>query len=191
MDLTIKSLVKEIKEDNRLFIKELYNHMRPEFMAWFTRHFSCSSEDIEDAYQRAFNIFYFNVKADKIAMQEIKANTYLFSVGKNIMLKVLNKAARNETPIENISERNLGAVSIDYDMDSIYRKEMVVRLLNQIGDTCRLVLTLAFFRNFSMEAIARELNFKSESVAKKKKHLCLKKLKEMADKHRILRDSLV
>ena len=191
MDLTIKSLAKEIKEDNRLFIKELYNHMRPEFMAWFTRHFSCSTEDIEDAYQRAFNIFYFNVKADKIAMQEIKANTYLFSVGKNIMLKVLNKATRNETPIENISERNLGAVSIDYDMDSIYRKEMVVRLLNQIGETCRRVLTLAFFRNFSMEAIARELNFKSESVAKKKKHLCLKKLKEMADKHRILRDSLV
>lgn len=191
MDLTIKSLVKEIKEDNRLFIKELYNHMRPEFMAWFTRHFSCSTEDIEDAYQRAFNIFYFNVKADKIAMQEIKANTYVFSVGKNIMLKVLNKVAKNETPIDNISERKLGAVSIDYDMDSIYRKEMVVRLLNQIGETCRRVLTLAFFRNFAMEAIARELNFKSESVAKKKKHLCLKKLKEMADKHRILRDSLV
>lgn len=191
MDLTIKSLVKEIKEDNRLFIKELYNHMRPEFMAWFTRHFSCSTEDIEDTYQRAFNIFYFNVKADKIAMQEIKASTYLFSVGKNIMLKVLNKATRNETPIDNISERNLGAVSIDYDMDSIYRKEMVVRLLNQIGETCRRVLTLAFFRNFSMEAIASELNFKSESVAKKKKHLCLKKLKEMADKHHILRDSLV
>jgi len=191
MDLTIKSLVKDIKEDNRLFIKELYNHMRPEFMAWFTRHFSCSTEDIEDAYQRAFNIFYFNVKADKIAMQEIKANTYVFSVGKNIMLKVLNKVAKNETPIDNISERKLGAVSIDYDMDSIYRKEMVVRLLNQIGETCRRVLTLAFFRNFAMEAIARELNFKSESVAKKKKHLCLKKLKEMADKHRILRDSLV
>ena len=180
MDLKIKSLVKEIKEDNRLFIKELYNHMRPEFMAWFGKHFHCSTEDIEDAYQRAFNIFYFNVKADKIAMQEIKANTYLFSVGKNIMLKVLSKVARNETPIENISERNLGAVSIDYDMDSIYRKEMVVRLMNQIGETCRRVLTLAFFRNFSMEAIASELNFKSESVAKKKKHLCLKKLKEMA-----------
>src|SRR5688500_3025973 len=179
MDLTIKSLVKDIKEDNRLFIKELYNHMRPEFMAWFTRHFSCSTEDIEDAYQRAFNIFYFNVKADKIAMQEIKASTYLFSVGKNIMLKVLNKATRNETPIDNISERNLGAGSIDYCMDRIYRKEMVVRLLNQIGETCRRVLTLAFFRNFSMEAIASELNFKSESVAKKKKHLCLKKLKEM------------
>lgn len=186
MDLTIKSLVKDIKEDNRLFIKALYNHMRPEFMAWFSKRFHCSTEDIEDTYQRAFNIFYFNVKADKIAMQEIKANTYLFSVGRNIILKVLSKVPKNETSIENISERKLGMVDIDYDMDSIYRKETIVRLLNQIGETCRKVLILAFFRNFSMESIANELDFKSESVARKKKHLCLKKLKEMADQHRIL-----
>jgi RNA polymerase sigma factor (sigma-70 family) len=191
MDLMIKSLIKEIKEDNRLFIKELYNHMRPEFMSWFSKHFYCNTEDIEDAYQRAFNIFYFNVREDKIAMLEIKANTYLFSVGKNIMLKVLSKEPKNETSIENVRERNLGRVDIDYDMDDAYRKEVIVRLLNQIDETCRKVLTLAFYRNFSMESIANELNFKNESVAKKKKHLCLKKLKELADKNRILRDSLV
>ncbi len=191
MDLTIKSLVNEIKSDNRLFIKALYNHMRPEFMSWFGKHFYCSTADIEDAYQRAFNIFYFNVKADKIAMQEIKANTYLFSVGKNIMLKVLSKVPKNETSIENISERNLGMVSIDYDMDNTYRKEMIVRLMSQIGETCRKVLTLAYFRNFSMESIANEMNFKNGSVAKKKKHLCLKQLKELAEKHHIMRDSLV
>jgi RNA polymerase sigma factor (sigma-70 family) len=187
MDLTIKSLVKEIKEDNRLFLKELYNRMRPEFMAWFSKRFNCSIEDIEDAYQRAFSIFYFNVKADKIAMQEIKANTYLFSVGRNIILKVLSKVPKNEMSIDDISVRKLGMIDIDYDMDSIYRKEIIVRLLNQIGETCKTVLTLAFFRDFSMESIANELNFKSESMARKKKHLCLKKLKEMAEKHRVLR----
>ena len=191
MDLTIKSLVKEIKDDNRLFIRELYNQMRPEFMAWFGKHFYCSTEDIEDAYQRAFSIFYFNVKADKIAMQEIKASTYIFSVGKNIMLKVLSKVPKNETPIDSISERKLGMVSNEYDIDSTYRKEVIVRFLNQMGETCRKVLTLAYFRNFSMESIASEMNFKSESVARKKKHLCLKTLKELADKHRALRDSLV
>ena len=191
MDLTIRSLAKEIKADNRLFVKELYNHMRPEFMGWFRKHFNCSQEDVEDAYQRAFNIFYFNVKEDRISMPEIKANTYLFSVGKNIMLKVLSKVQKNETPIDNLNERKLGTVNIDFDMDNAYRKEVIVRLLNHIGDTCRKVLTLAFYRNFSMESIASEMNFKSESVAKKKKHLCLKKLKDLVDKHHILRDSLV
>lgn len=191
MDLMIKSLRKEITEDNRLFIKELYNHMRPEFMAWFSRHFHCRTEDIEDAYQRAFNIFYFNVRENKITMTEIKASTYIFSVGKNIMLKVLSKEPKNETPIENVRERNLGIVNIDYDIDDAYRKEVIVRLLRQLDETCRKVLTLSFYRNFSMESIANELNFKNELVAKKKKHLCLKKLKELADKHRLLRDSLV
>ena len=191
MDLMIKSLTKQIKEDDRLFIKELYNYMRPEFMAWFSKHFNCRIEDIEDAYQRAFNIFYFNVRADKIVMQEIKASTYLFSVGKNIMLKVMSKEPKNDTPLDSVREKNLGTVSIDYDTDDAYRKEVIVRLLGQIDETCRKVLTLSFYRNFSMESIANELNFKNEFVAKKKKHLCLKKSKELADKHRLLRDSLV
>jgi RNA polymerase sigma factor (sigma-70 family) len=190
MDLTIKSLEKKIKEDDRLFIKELYNHMRPEFMAWFSKHFYCRIEDVEDAYQRSFNILYFNIREDKITMPEIKANTYLFSVGKNVMMKVLSKEPKNETSIDFVHERNLGMVDIGYNMDELYRKEVIVRLLNQIDETCRNVLTLSFYKNYSMESIAYEMNFKNQSVAKKKKHLCLKKLKELVDKHNILRDSL-
>ena len=190
MDLKIKSLVKEIKEDNRLFIKELYNKMRPQFISWFSKHYYCRLEDVEDSYQRSFNIFYFNVKEDKISMLEISANTYLFSIGKNIMLKVLNKEPKNSTSIDLINERSLGEVSIDYDIDETFRKEIIVQLLNQIGETCRNVLVLSFFRNFSMESIAREMSFKNEAVAKKKKHLCLKKLKELVDKRKELKDSL-
>ena len=49
MDLTIKSLVKEIKADNRLFIKALYNHMRPEFMAWFSQlHWDIAIAPLKD-----------------------------------------------------------------------------------------------------------------------------------------------
>lgn len=189
MDLRIRSLIKDIKEDNHLVLKALYNYMRPEFLAWFSRHYYCRIEDVEDAYQRSFNIFYFNVREDKVAMQEIKASTYLFSIGRNIMLQVLNKAPKN-TSIDDVHEHALEHVSIDYDMEDAYRKEVIVRLLNQLDATCRNVLVLSFYRDFSMESIASEMNFKSESVAKKKKHLCMKKLKELVDKHNIVRDSL-
>jgi len=191
MDLIIKSLVNPFKEDNRSFIKELYNQMRPEFMAWFSKHYYCRVEDVEDAYQRSFNIFYFNVKEDKVSMLDTKASTYLFSIGKNIMLKVLSKEPRNKISAEDVHERKLGVIDIDYNADEIYKKEIIVRLLNQIDETCRKVLMLSFYKNFSMESIANEMNFKNEHVAKKKKHLCLKKLKELVDKYKIARDSLV
>ena len=191
MDLIIKSLVNPIKEDNRSFIKELYNQMRPQFMAWFSKHYYCSVEDVEDAYQRSFNIFYFNVKEDKVSMLDTKASTYLFSIGKNIMLKVLSKGPKNKISAEDVHERTFGVIDIDYNADEIYQKEIIVRLLNQIDETCRKVLMLSFYKNFSMESIANEMNFKNEVVAKKKKHLCLKKLKELVDKHKIARDSLV
>jgi len=191
MDLRIKSLVQPIKDDNRLVIKELYNQLRPQFMAWFTRHYYCRTEDVEDAYQRSFNIFYFNVRDDKVTMLDTKVNTYLFSIGKNIILKVLNKEPRLTKSTDETLEMDMGSVDIDFDFDETYRKEIILRMLNQIDEICRNVLILSFYKNFAMESIASEMNFKSQSVAKKKKHLCLKKLKDLVDKHKIARDSLV
>jgi RNA polymerase sigma factor (sigma-70 family) len=191
MDLRIKSLVQPIKDDNRLVIKELYNQLRPQFMAWFTRHYYCRTEDVEDAYQRSFNIFYFNVRDDKVTMLDTKVNTYLFSIGKNIILKVLNKEPRLTKSTDETLEMDMGTVDIDFDFDETYRKEIILRMLNQIDEICRNVLILSFYKNFAMESIASEMNFKSQSVAKKKKHLCLKKLKDLVDKHKIARDSLV
>jgi DNA-directed RNA polymerase specialized sigma24 family protein len=86
---------------------------------------------------------------------------------------------------------DMGTVDIDFDFDETYRKEIILRMLNQIDEICRNVLILSFYKNFAMESIASEMNFKSQSVAKKKKHLCLKKLKDLVDKHKIARDSLV
>jgi RNA polymerase sigma factor (sigma-70 family) len=191
MDLRIRSLVDSIKGDNRLFLKELYNKMRPEFMAWFSRHYFCSTEDVEDAYQRSFSIFYFNVKEDKVSQLDTKANTYLFSIGKNVMLKVLSKEPRNKTSTETVHETRLGVIDIDNDIDDVYQKEVIARLFSQLDEGCRKVLMLCFYNNFSMDSIASEMNFRNESVAKKKKHLCLKKLKELVDRYKIARDSLV
>jgi RNA polymerase sigma factor (sigma-70 family) len=160
-------------------------------MAWFTRHYYCRTEDVEDAYQRSFNIFYFNVRDDKVTMLDTKVNTYLFSIGKNIILKVLNKEPRLTKSTDETLEMDMGTVDIDFDFDETYRKEIILRMLNQIDEICRNVLILSFYKNFAMESIASEMNFKSQSVAKKKKHLCLKKLKDLVDKHKIARDSLV
>lgn len=191
MDLRIKSLVKPIKDGNQLVIKELYNEMRPRFMAWFSRHYFCRIEDVEDAYQRSFNIFYFNVKGDKISMLDMKVNTYLFSIGKNVMLKVLNKEPRLMKSTDELRDIDFGVTGNDPDTDDVYRKEIILRMLNQIDEICRNVLVLSFYNNFAMESIASTMNFKNEAVAKKKKHLCLKKLKELVDKYKIARDSLV
>lgn len=191
MDLRIKSITQPIKEDNRLVIKDLYNQMRPRFMAWFSRRYLCRTEDVEDAYQRSFNILYFNVKDDKVTMPEIRVSTYLFSIGKNVMMKVLNKEPRLIKSTDDIHDGDLGFVDADPDSDDVYRKEIIVRMLNQIDDICRNVLVLTYYKNFAMESVASTLNFKNQAVAKKKKHLCLKKLKELVDKYKIARDSLV
>src|SRR5690606_1756643 len=118
-------------------------------------------------------------------------NTYLFSIGKNVMLKVLNKEPRLMKSTDELRDIDFGVTDNDPDTDDVYRKEIILRMLNQIDEICRNVLVLSFYKNFAMESIASTMNFKNEAVAKKKKHLCLKKLKELVDKYKIARDSLV
>ena len=48
------------------------------------------------------------------------------------------------------------------------------RLLEQIDTTCREVLHLYYFQNFSMDSIANHLSYKNAAVAKKKKYSCPK-----------------
>jgi len=56
------------------------------------------------------------------------------------------------------------------------RISIVKKYILQLGEKCRKVLMLYYENEFSMESIAINMGYKNASVAKKKKHECMKKL---------------
>jgi DNA-directed RNA polymerase specialized sigma24 family protein len=64
------------------------------------------------------------------------------------------------------------------DIDRRERIEIINNSINQLGDTCRKILTYYYFDNLSMSDIAEKMGFANADTAKTKKYKCKKELDE-------------
>jgi hypothetical protein len=55
----------------------------------------------------------------------------------------------------------------------------VKKLLVEIGEPCKTLLTLIFIHNYSNDAVVEEMNYSDERVVRKRKSLCLKRMREI------------
>lgn len=171
--------LEKIKEGDETFLKALYNKNRPAFIGWLLRHYGCTEEDAQEAYQRSFSVLYFNVKDGKVTELTSSVETYLYGIGKNVIKRIFSSNNKEHVSLDQIAEHQTDELNYYDKADQTHQKEMVKMMLNKIGDPCKSVLLMHYFKKYSMESIAQHMGYKTESVAKKKKFLCLQKLKEM------------
>ena len=104
---------------------------------------------------------------------EITTNplSYIKGIARNYWLQELRKNNKQVVPLD--SDYDLSTTDtylIDNDRKAVFEK-----LLSLISIDCREILKLWSFK-YKMKEIADKMDFSSEGYAKKKKHLCLKKL---------------
>lgn len=102
---------------------------------------------------------------------------YLKKIAKNTFLMLLRRESRQKR-VNNVDHNQQGynqEYFIHYD-----RREVVDDVMRKINDDCREVLLL-WARKFKLKEIAQKMNYTSDKYAKKKKHLCLKKLIAIID----------
>lgn len=153
-------------------------------MNWLKGTYRIGKEsDAGEIYQRSFTVLYVNAKNGKLDSVEASIETYLYGVAKFVVLEwqreqqVFSESSSEELSSEKEIEefhKIFEAAQID---DSMLRQ--MQDGLSQLGDKCQQILKLFYWKNYSMEAIARETGYKNESVAKKKKYSCLQKLKSL------------
>jgi RNA polymerase sigma-70 factor (ECF subfamily) len=170
--------LERIKQGDRLFLKELYRANRSAFLKWALWRYSCSEEDIADIYQQAFVILYNNVKAGKFTGENSAIRTYLFGIGKNLLNKYVSTRRQQDDALDDVPEVSLGVDTASDGHETVHRQLMVQSILRKVGEPCRSILLKYYFENYSMEAIAENLGYKSALVAKKRKCECLMKIRK-------------
>jgi len=176
--IATEALLQQIRNGDEAFLRKLYEQHRGMFTGWMMRNHRCQEEEAREIYQKAFAILYFNVKDGKITTLHSSLETYLFGIGKNLFKKSLRSKARMSTSLDKIQE------TADHDLNYYERtaeneqKKQVKRWLEKMEEPCKTILLMAYFQKFSMEAIAHRMGYKTEAVARKKKHLCLEKLRK-------------
>lgn len=173
---TIDYLKEAFREDAELTMKKVYTTYRTEFIGFARRH-QLTEDDILDAYQDALIALYQNLVAGKITHSSSSVKTYLFGIGKHKLLNILKR--QKNTPVVDLDERMLPAIK---EHETAVLSEAVTDAIALLGDSCRQILTLFYYRKYSIEAIMTQMQMKNENTVKATKSRCLKQLKKLISK---------
>ena len=131
---------------------------------------SGTSDDAKDIFQDALVVLYKNVRSENFSLT-VPLKTYLLAIVKNLWLQELRRRNKmivttNQTDIpdsEFTEERNF---------------DIAQAAFNLLGEKCRQLLILFYFKKKTYKELASFLAFGDERTAKNQKYRCLQKAKE-------------
>jgi RNA polymerase sigma factor (sigma-70 family) len=177
------SLLTLIKKGDSKTLKKLYDENRKPFIGWANQFYQSDEEDAIEVFQKAFTIFYFNVKDEKLAELTSSVKTYLYAIGKNLFREKFRDKHSKHVDIDDVAYSAAINEKVDSNILDEYQnehqRELVKKLLNEIGEPCKTLLTLIFIHNYSNDAVVEEMNYSDERVVRKRKSLCLKRMREI------------
>lgn len=176
--MTQDDIIEKIRNGGQAELGLVYETYREEFLHWVTREFNCSTDDSQDLYQLAILVFYDNIKRGKLEHLVSSVKTYLFGVGKNLVMESRRKAKRN-TPLD--QERWLNEYVME-ETDDAPTDQMITiarKALTRLGEPCRTLIESFYYGKKSMEEITQQLNYKNAETAKNQKCKCMKRLRKL------------
>ncbi len=174
-------ILEAIKNGDQKVLEQLYDQNRQPFLIWAAQLYQCESEDAIEIYQKAYTILYLNVRNEKLTQLTSSIKTYLFSIGKNLFREKFRDKHNRLVNIDDVSNsvNDLVDNNVLDEYQDAHQKELVRKLLNEIGDPCKKLLELMFIHGYSAEAVVEEMGYSDERVVRKRKSLCLKKMREL------------
>ncbi|MEP2026043.1 MAG: sigma-70 family RNA polymerase sigma factor [Reichenbachiella sp.] len=140
-----------------------------------------SEDEAKDVFQDALLVFWQKAVSGKLVLTS-KISTYIYSICLNLWRKELDRKGRHSS--EEVEQ------SIYQEYEKNERIKIITDCINQLGDTCRRILTYHYFDGLSMSDIADKLNFANTDTAKTKKYKCKKKLDLMVKRNYSSQDVL-
>jgi len=126
-----------------------------------------SEEEAKDIYQESLIVLWQKIRDPNFILTS-KISTYLYSICLNLWRKELERKKRFSYEIKE---------EIDIiDMDRDERIKIINKCIQQLGETCRDVLTYYYFDRLSMVEIAEKMGFANSDTSKTKKYKCKKEL---------------
>jgi RNA polymerase sigma factor (sigma-70 family) len=170
------NIIEKIKKGDERPLVDLYRLYRNEFTVWSCNQFSTNEAQAKDVFQEAILDFYENIISGKLTEFVSSEKTYLFQIGKHKALNLIKKESRI-TYNDNL-QLIKGNEYEDYmeDEHKLYTQEKISAAINKLPEDCQEVLKLHYFKEFDMDSIAREMEYKNADTAKSKKSVCMNKL---------------
>lgn len=174
--------IDDLKKGSDLLFKKIYEDNRDKFLN-FAKKYHLPQDDIIDVYQDTYIIFYNNVMEGKIEEFTSSISTYLFSIGKYLIFDKMKKNNKTINPDFDLSlireKEELVDSNIEMEQDSLTVEQVLLKKhFGTLGKKCQELLTLFYYRGYTIKDIIETSEYTSENVVKSAKSRCMKTLKE-------------
>ena len=172
--------IEDLRSDDRLKLKALYNRYRAEFLG-FGKRFNLDQDALADVYQEAFLALRKRAINGKLYDIQSSLKTYLFGIGKYMIFDVLKEKKRNVSFESNLHLVGDDIPEIELDpMPPLTQEQLLLRkYFKDLGEKCRQVLTLFYYRGLNIKEIAQVAGYGNANVVKAQKSRCLKTLRQL------------
>ena len=175
-----KKTITDLKSDDRLKLKALYNEYRASFLG-FGKGFHLDEDALSDVYQEAFLALRKKAINGKLNAVKCSTKTYLFGIGKFMIYDTL-KEKKLQRPYEStmhlVAE---DAPEIELDHTPVLSQEQLLlrKYFKKLGEKCQRLLTFFYYRGLSIKEIVIMGDYKDENTVKSSKSRCVKQLREI------------
>ena len=167
--MTDQQIIEHLRHNNyQKAVNGLYDVLSP--AKKYIQSNNGSVDDAKDLFQDALVILYKNVQSEAFNLT-VSLKTYLLAIVKNLWLQELRR--RNKMPVVT-QQPDLPEIILEEEKDI----EMAKAAFNLLGEKCRQLLILFYFKKKTYRELASFLAFGDERTAKNQKYRCLQKAKE-------------
>ena len=157
-----------IRKGDERVLTQVYEEYRNPFFRWIKHQYSICEEVSQEIYQKAFIIFYENVKSGKLTTLKSSIRTYIFGIGKHLVRDHWRECKKAFDTLEELPESCHGLdMKTEEEELAEFHQSWMANMIGILPEKAQKILTLYYYNNYSMEAIAYEMGYKNEKVAKK------------------------
>lgn len=173
-ELSQEEWLDAVRTGDESLMEELYLAQREEFLEWVQKGFELQKGQALEMYQQALVVFYEAIVNGHILSLQHHPETYVFDIARGLILRELKKT-HGDLPVQDLPILAL-QLPPDYPLEDEVRKKATA-FMEKLSEPGASILEMTYFRNLSVEQIARKLKYKSQEIIESQKQLCLKTLK--------------
>ena len=161
------------RKDNKTF-RYLYQNYQGKILGMVQQN-NGNEADALDIFQEGLVALWTNINQGKFTVQQqAKVSTYLYTLCRNIWISRLRKK-KPTLSIDNNPTMDVADEVNDFE-ERYERIKSLEQQFEKLGDTCKKLLKLFYYKKASLKAIAEAMDI-TEKTAKNNKYRCMQSLR--------------
>jgi RNA polymerase sigma factor (sigma-70 family) len=178
MSKTINEIKRELKTENNLVIRKVYENNFKKIYK-FVLNNSGNIADAEDLFQDAMIVFIEKIRQEQFQLTA-SIDTYIFSISKNLWLKKL-RDRKTQLSLKNSQTIDLQNSIINIIENEKTYLERLKGYLQKITDHCYGLIKDFFLKENDIEHIQEKYGYTTRHNAINQKHKCIKQIRRLKE----------